>query len=141
MRTLQIRLVRVAAAPTLALCAGLWIAMWPGAANATVDTISPLRDMEFGSVAGDADLAGTATIPTNSNTKTVAGGAFDFGGTVTRGRFRLNGPAGSSYTCTLPSSVTLSSGGNTIVVDNIGSSKSLPSGNLNNNGRSNHRIG
>ncbi len=34
---LQRRLVRVSAAPTLALCAGLWIAMWPGAANATVN--------------------------------------------------------------------------------------------------------
>ena len=115
--------------------------MWPGAANATVDSISPLRDMEFGSVAGDADLAGTATIPTDANTKSVAGGAFDFGGNVARGRFRLNGPDNSSYTCTLPSSVTLSSGGNTIVVDNIVSSKPLPSGNLNNNGRKNHRIG
>ena len=115
--------------------------MWPGAANATVDSISNLRDFVFGSLAGDADLAGTATIPTNANTKSVAGGAFDFGGTVRRGRFRLNGPANSSYTCTLPSSVTLSSGGNTIVVDNIVSSKPLPSGNLNNNGRSNHRIG
>ena len=135
------RRVGTKAAPTLALCAGLWIAMWPGAANATVDFIDTLRDFVFGSLAGDADLAGTATIPTDVNTKSVAGGAFDFGGTVRRGRFRLNGPANSSYTCTLPSSVTLSSGGNTIVVDNIVSSKSLPSGNLNGNGRSNHRIG
>ena len=135
------RRIGTKAAPTLALCAGLWIALWPGAANATVDSISNLRDFVFGSLAGDADLAGTATIPTDVNTKSVAGGAFDFGGTVRRGRFRLNGPANSSYTCTLPSSVTLSSGGNTIVVDNIVSSKPLPSGNLNNNGRSNHRIG
>ena len=134
------RRVGTKAAPTLALCAGLWIAMWPGAANATVDSISPLKDMEFGSVAGDADLAGTATIPTDANTKSVAGGAFDFGGNVVRGRFRLNGPANSSYDCTLPSSRTLTSGGNTIVVDNIVSTKSM-SGNLNNNGRKNHRIG
>ncbi len=134
-------IVRVCAAPTLALCAGLWIAMWPGAANASVTSIDRLRDFLFGSVAGDADLAGTASVPSGANTKSVAGGAFDFGGTVRRGRFRLRGPDNSSYTCTLPSSVTLSSGGNTIVVDNIGSSKSLPSGNLNSNGRSNHRIG
>ena len=134
------RRIGTKAAPTLALCAGLWIALWPGAANATVDSISPLRDMEFGSVAGDADLAGTATIPTDANTKSVAGGAFDFGGNVVRGRFRLNGPANSSYDCTLPSSRTLTSGGNTIVVDNIVSTKSM-SGNLNNNGRKNHRIG
>ncbi len=135
------RRIGTKAAPTLALCAGLWIAMWPGAANATVDSISNLRDFVFGSLAGDADLAGTASVPSGANTKTVAGGAFDFGGAVRRGRFRLNGPGGSSYTCTLPGSVTLSSGGNTIVVDNIVSSKPLPSGNLNNKGRSNHRIG
>ncbi len=135
------RRIGTKAAPTLALCAGLWIALWPGAANATVDSISNLIDFQFGSVAGDADLAGTAIIPSGANSKSVTGGAFDFGGTVRRGRFRLRGPNNSSYTCTLPSSVTLSSGGNTIVVDNIVSSKPLPSGNLNNKGRSNHRIG
>ena len=59
--------------------------MWPGAANATVDFIDTLRDFVFGSLAGDADLAGTATIPSNDNSKTVAGGAFDFGGTVISG--------------------------------------------------------
>ena len=114
--------------------------MWTGAANASVTSIDRLRDFEFGSVAGDADLAGTASVPSGANTKTVAGGAFDFGGAVRRGRFRLLGPDNSSYSCTLPGSITLSSGGNTIDVDNIVSSKSM-SGNLSNNGKKNHRIG
>ena len=134
------RRIGTKAAPTLALCAGLWIAMWPGAANATVDSISPLRDMEFGSVAGDADLAGTASVPSGANTKTVAGGAFDFGGAVRRGRFRLNGPGGSSYTCTLPGSITLTSGGNTIVVDSFVTNNPLI-GNLSGNGRKTIRVG
>ncbi len=140
MSILPCRLVRVAAAPTLALCAGLWIAMWPGAANASVTSIDRLRDFLFGSVAGDADLAGTASVPSGANTKSVTGGAFDFGGTVRRGRFRLNGPGGSSYTCTLPGSITLTSGGNTIVVDSFVTNNPLI-GNLSGNGRKTIRVG
>ncbi|MCH6590185.1 MAG: DUF4402 domain-containing protein, partial [Proteobacteria bacterium] len=130
------------AAPTLALCAGLWIAMWTGAANAVVDNISNLLDFEFGFLAGDADLAGTATIPINVDAKTVAGGAFDFGGTVISGKFGLRGPGGSSYDCILiPGSViTLSSGGNTINVDSLGTLFPL-SGNLSSKGKRNIKMG
>ncbi len=134
------RRVGTKAAPTLALCAGLWIAMWPGAANATVDSISNLIDFKFGSVAGDADLAGTASVPSGANTKSVTGGAFDFGGTVRRGKYRLNGPNNSSYTCTLPGSITLTSGGNTIDVDSFVTSNPLI-GNLSGKGRKNIRVG
>ncbi len=91
-------------------------------------------------MAGDADLAGTAIIPSNADTKSVTGGAFDFGGTVVRGRFRLNGPNNSSYTCILPSSITLTSGGNTIVVDSFVTNNPLI-GNLSNRGRKTIRVG
>ena len=92
MSILQRRLVRVAAAPTLALCAGLWIAMWTGAANAVVDSITNLVDVRFGSMAGDADLAGTASMTADVNSKTVAGGVFDLGGSALRGKFKCGVP-------------------------------------------------
>ncbi len=109
-------------------------------AGASVTSISNLRDVRFGSMAGDADLAGTASMPSGSNSKTVAGGVFDLGGTVARGRFRLNGPGSSAYSCTFPSSIQISSGGDTISFDNIVANKAL-SGNLSGQGRKNIRIG
>ncbi len=111
-----------------------------GDADASVTFIDRLLDLRFGSVAGDADLAGTASIPSNSNSKTVAGGAFDLGGSVARGRFRLNGPASSAYNCTFPSQVQLSSGANTIIVDSFVTNKPL-SGNLSGQGRKQFRVG
>lgn len=111
-----------------------------GDADASVNTIDRLLDLEFGSVVGDADLVGTASIPSSANSKSVAGGAFDLGGTVRRGRFRLNGPNSSAYNCTLPGQVQLSSGANTIVVDSFVTDNPL-SGTLSSQGRQTIMVG
>ncbi len=73
--------------------------------------------MAFGSAAGDADLAGTV-VESTAGAKTVTGGVTDFGGIDSQGQFEVETDnPGESLTCTLPGSITVSSGGNSITVD------------------------
>ncbi len=73
--------------------------------------------MAFGSAAGDADLAGTV-VESTGGAKTVTGGAFDFGGVDRAAQFQVETDTpGESLTCTLPGSITVTSGGNSMTVD------------------------
>ncbi len=68
MSILQRRLVRVAAAVVLAACLVSGLATGTRDAAAAVKSVSAKRDMLFGFVAGDADLAGTVVIsPASTN--------------------------------------------------------------------------
>ncbi len=86
MRTLQIRLVRVAAAVVLAACLVSGLATGIRDAAAVVSEVKWEVDLAFGSAAGDADLAGTVVI-SPASTKTVTGGASDFGEVHESGQF------------------------------------------------------
>ncbi len=110
-------IVRACAAVTLAafLVSGLGTGVEDAAAG--VKKLRQRRDMAFGSAAGDADLAGTV-VESTGGAKTVTGGAFDFGGVDRAARFEVETDnPGESLTCTLPGSITVSSGGNSMTVD------------------------
>ena len=73
--------------------------------------------MAFASAAGDADLAGTVVIST-TGAKSVTGGVTDFGGLDSQGQFEVETDnPGETLTCTLPGSITLTSGANTMTLD------------------------
>ncbi len=129
MSILQRRLVRVAAAVVLAGCLVSGLATGIEDAAAAVQSVSGKRDLLFGDVAGDADLAGTVVI-SPASAKTVTGGASDFGQTHESAEFEIKTvPAGGAYSCFLPSSITVTSGGNSMTVDTFTTNPSL-SGNL-----------
>ena len=96
-------IVRVCAAVVLAACLVSGLATGIRDAAAVVTSVDWLRDLDFGDVASDADLAGTVVV-SPAGAKTVTGGVIDFGGTSHAARFRVNGTASTSYSCTLPGS-------------------------------------
>ncbi len=129
MSILQRRLVRVAAAVVLAGCLVSGLATGIEDAAAAVQSVSGKRDLLFGDVAGDADLAGTVVI-SPASAKTVTGGASDFGQTHESAEFEIKTvPAGGAYFCTLPSSIQVTTGTFNATVDTFTANPSL-SGNL-----------
>ncbi len=129
MSILQRRLVGVAAAVVLAACLVSGLATGTRDAAAAVKSVSAKRDIRFGDVAGDADLAGTVVVSPASG-KTVTGGAFDFGGTHESAEFTIETTSeGGSYSCTLPSSFQVTTDGVNATVDTFTTNPSL-SGNL-----------
>ncbi len=110
-------IVRVCAAVTLAafLVSGLGTGVEDAAAG--IKKFRQRRDMAFGSAAGDADLAGTV-VESTAGAKTVTGGVFEFGGVDRAAQFEVETDnPGESLTCTLPGSITVTSGGNSMTVD------------------------
>ncbi len=125
MRILQRRLVRVAAAVVLAGCLVSGLATGIEDAAAGVESVSGKRDLLFGDVAGDADLAGTVVI-SPASAKTVTGGASDFGQTHESAEFEIKTvPAGGAYFCTLPSSIQVTTDGVSATVDTFTTNPSL----------------
>ncbi len=116
MSILQRRLVRVAAAVVLAACLVSGLATGIRDAAAVVSGVSQKKDLEFGITVPDVDFGGTAVI-SPAGVKTVTGGALDLGGATQAGRFTVTGTPNTSYTCTLPGSITVTSGGNSATVD------------------------
>ena len=87
-------------------------------ANAEVDIIAAVQltqndFLDFGIIASGA-VGGTVTLP--AATGTINCGGLVCVGTATRGRFTVNATAGQNIAVTLPSTVTLTSGGNSMVV-------------------------
>ncbi len=93
-------------------------------------------NMAFGTIASSVDGSGTATINVNTDSKSLTGTIFDFGGSVTRAKFQVSGGTPSGFvTITLPSSFTISKSGVTLTVDNLATDITAPaqldsSGNL-----------
>ena len=91
-------------------------------ASASAEVLSPIVltktvDMSFGDLYADNAAIGTVTLGTDS-TRT-AGGAVSLGPTAgAAATFTVSGSASATYAITLPSAdVTLTSGGNTMVVN------------------------
>jgi len=122
---LQRRFVRIAAAVVLAGCmvSGLGTSVEDAAAG--VKKLKWFQDMAFGSAGGDADLAGTV-VESTGGAKTVTGGAFDFGGVDRAAEFKVDSDvAGEPLTCTLPGSITVTSGANSATVDTFTTNPAL----------------
>lgn len=131
---LKKRILKHLLVTTLLSLPGLATAMGGGTCALTLGWNSsyPLR---FGSFA--AGSGGTITIGTAADTVTTTGGIFHFGGTTSRARFNLTCPgsgmdSGTNYLVTTDASVTLSSGANTMTLNNF--TKSPASGSINVNG-------
>lgn len=103
-------------------------------------TIKWLQDLEFGTLAGDVAFAGTATINPVTGTKSVTGGVYDFGGISSPAMFNVRGDKDSTFAVTLPASVTLTSGSNTMTLGNFTSSPSTV-GVFDSSGRSTITVG
>ncbi len=122
-------IARVCAAAVLAACLVSGLATGTRDAAAAVKSVSGARDLLFGDVAGDADLAGTVVI-SPASAKTVTGGASDFGGDHESSEFLIETTSpGGSYSCTLPSSFQVTTDGVNATVDTFTTNPSL-SGNL-----------
>ncbi len=118
-------IVRACAAVVLAGCLVSGLATGTRDAAAAMEEFEADGDLEFGSAAGDADVAGTVVL-SPAEVKTVTGGAFDFGGNDLQAEFELESDdPGDSLTCTLPGSITVTSGGNTMTVDTFTSNPLL----------------
>jgi hypothetical protein len=98
------------------------------------------QDLEFGTLAGDGTSAGTATINPVTGAKTVTGGVYDFGGISNAAVFDVTGKKNRAFTITLPASITLTSGGNTMTLNGFTSNPSLV-GTLDNNGAATVTVG
>ncbi len=95
-------IVRACAAVVLAACLVSGLATGVRDAAAVVEEVVNDGNLDFGSAAGDADVAGTVVL-SPAQAKTVTGGAFDFGGGVEAVLFVIittndNDP----YSCTVP---------------------------------------
>ena len=121
------------------LFAGAAAALAAGAALAAVTAVSARKDLQFGSVAPDVAIAGTAVVDA-AGTKTVTGGVFDLGGQVRAGQFRVQGDKNTAYACTLPASIQVTAGASTATVDTFTTDVPL-AGILSNKGRADIKIG
>ena len=93
-------------------------------------TITKTVDMNFGNVAVSATTAGTAVLaPAGTRTTGGAGGVTlpANNGTVAAASFTVAGQATYTYAITLPSTATISSGGNTMTVNTFTSSPATTS--------------
>ncbi len=110
-------IVRACAAVVLAACLVSGLGTGVEDAAAAIDRVKLDFDMAFGSVAGDADLAGTV-VESTAGAKSVTGGATDFGGIDMAAQFnvRTDDP-GETLTCTLPGSITLTGPGASMTLD------------------------
>ncbi|MEE8223375.1 MAG: DUF4402 domain-containing protein [Alphaproteobacteria bacterium] len=109
-------IVRVCAAVVLAACLVSGLATGIRDAAAVVTSVVLKFDLAFGDVASDVDLAGTV-VESAAGSKTVTGGVTDLGGGDRAAKFDVFGTNGTSYSCTLPGSFQVTSGGNSATVD------------------------
>jgi len=78
-------------------------------------------ELKFGAAASDLTLPGTVIIDAVANSRSVTGGLFDFGGSWSRGKFRIEGQKKANVFVSLPASIVLQNAGGTysITVTNL----------------------
>lgn len=99
-------------------------------ANASATIVTPIsisknNDMDFGNVATDGTVGSVTLSPASG--RIPAGGVTlpATAGTVAAASFAVGGSGSYTYAITLPSSVVITSGSNTMTVNNFTSSPSL----------------
>jgi len=77
--------------------------------------------LRFGKAASDINAPGNVIIDAVSNSRTVTGAAFNFGGHWSRGKFKIEAEKNAYVIVSLPPSIVLESdhGGYTITVNNL----------------------
>lgn len=101
-------------------------------------TVDWLTDLKFGKVAASVDGGGTITIPSSADSRSITGQLIDFGGTVKRGKFRINGQPRAWVVITMPSTIVVQkgTGSYTMTISNLTLSTENPV-RLNNQGTKN----
>ncbi len=79
--------------------------------------ISKQFDLEFGRMAPSTTQAGTVTINPNTGQRTATGGVVLLGGGLTRAKFPVTGDPDTAFSITLPSQITITSGGDSMTVN------------------------
>ncbi|SHN28939.1 DUF4402 domain-containing protein [Chitinophaga sp. CF418] len=109
---------------TLACFATAASAQETATATATATIVTPISitkdvDMNFGNVAVRSSAGGTVVLTPAGNRSATGGVTLPTTatGTVTAASFTVNGTSGYTYAITLPSSVTITSGSNTMTVN------------------------
>lgn len=83
-------------------------------------SISKSVDLSFGNVAVSPTIAGTVVLdPASARTQTGGVTLPVITGTVSAAKFTVAGESGTTYAITLPASVVLTNGGNTMTVNNF----------------------
>lgn len=88
-------------------------------ATATIQaplTISKTVDMNFGTMAA---TSGGTVVLASDNSVTPSAGVTHLGGTTTAASFTVTGISGATYSLTIPGTITLTSGSNTMTVNPI----------------------
>ena len=85
-------------------------ALWAGPSHA--QTVTEFRALEYGTVAGSGESAGSVTIST-SGSVTTSGAAVNLGGTFVQAQYKVTGPKNANVILSLPSTATVSAGGST----------------------------
>lgn len=90
-------------------------------ANASATILTPITvtlnsSMDFGNVAGSA-TSGTVVLATNSSRTFTGGVTLLAGGTPSAASFQVSGVAAQNFTFSLPATITLTSGVNTMTVN------------------------
>jgi hypothetical protein len=84
-------------------------------------TITKLADLQFGRLSSGA--AGGTAIVSAAGARSVTGDVTEEGGTVSAASFEVGGHQLLDYDITLPTSIVISSGANTMVVNNFTTDK------------------
>ena len=126
-------IIAIAAVVAFAVFGGKAEAADTATANASATLVSAITltkvvDLDFGRLSSGA-VGGTAVVDA-AGTRTVTGDVVEEGGTPTAADFTITGEAGLSYDITLPASVSIVSGTNSITVDTFTSNKAGNAGTL-----------
>jgi hypothetical protein len=126
----------------LALSAGTANAATGGATVQIVNAIaiSNTVGLNFGQVIGGSGASVVSVTPGGVRTLT-SGTATLAGGTVTAASFAVSGGIGSAYTITLPATVDLTSGANTMTITSVTSSPTGANGLLDSSGQQTLLVG
>lgn len=127
-----------------ALCAAIAASAFiPDTATTQVALVlEPKRNIKFGKFAADINGGGTVVLNPNADSVSYSGPITNFGGTVSRARFRIVGEPKAFVIITLPSSITIRKGSSNhyMTVDNFTMDQANPV-KLNNQGKKTINIG
>jgi len=128
-------IIALAAVVAFAVLAGKAEAADTESANASATLVSPITltkqaDLDFGRLSSGA--AGGTAVVSSAGARSVTGDVVEEGGTPTSADFDITGESGLTYDITLPTSISITSGGDSMTVntftDDKGGSGTLTGG-------------
>ena len=123
----------LAAAVVLAAAAGSAQAADTATATASAELVTPITvsktaDLDFGRLSSGA--AGGTSVVSAAGARSVTGDVVEEGGTVSAASFDVTGSTGLGYDITLPTSISITSGGDSMTVNAFTSDKAGNAGTL-----------